>query len=85
MTLILELDETTEARLRAEAEARGLAVEAYAGAVLRNSAPVYATGNGRPTRESFQEMLHEMAKGSENRPVLPPEAFERESFYGDRG
>jgi len=84
MTIVLELDEATEARLRAEAEARGVAVEAYALDLLRNSDPMYATSNGRPTVESFQEMLRAMAIGSETRPVLPPEAFERESFYEDR-
>jgi hypothetical protein len=29
-------------------------------------------------------MFTALAKGSEELPVLPPEAFERESFYEDR-
>jgi hypothetical protein len=85
MTLVLELDEATEARLRAEAEARGLAVEEYALGLLRKPDPIYPAGDGRPTLESLEAMFAALAKGSENRPVLPPEAFERESFYEDRG
>ncbi len=84
MTLILELDPATETRLRAEAEARGLAVEAYALNILRSSEVAYAIGDGRPSTESLNEMFAALAKDSDKLPVLPPEAFERESFCQDR-
>ena len=84
MTIQLELDPATEARLKAEADVRGLAVEEYAGALLRESLPVYATGTGKLTVESLHEMLREMAKGSENLPKLPTSAFDRASFYEGR-
>ena len=84
MTLVLELDETTEARLRAEAEAQGLAVEVYALSLLRSPDPVVTAGDGRPSAESLDQMFTALAKDSEKLPVLPPEAFERESFYENR-
>lgn len=37
------------------------------------------------TLEEWDAALDELAEGSENWPVLPPEAFERASFYGERG
>jgi hypothetical protein len=84
MTIQIELDPGTEARLTAEAEARGLALEDYASSLLRGSIPAYASGTGILTPESLKKMLKEMAKGSESRPVLPPEANDRASFYEDR-
>jgi len=84
MTIQIELDPVTEARLISEAELRGVTPEEYVGTLVRNSVSSYATGTGKLTPESLREMLSEMAKGSENLPVLPPEATDRESFYEDR-
>jgi len=84
MTIQLDRDPETEARLEAAPEARGLRVEDYASSLLRESLPHLATETGRLTLESLRKMLHEMAKGSENLPILPPEATDRESFYEDR-
>jgi hypothetical protein len=83
MTLVLELDAETENRLRAQADARGVAVEAFGESVLRKSGENEVQVK-RQTVEGFEAMLRELAKGSESRPVLPPEVFERESFYEDR-
>jgi len=83
MTIQLELDSDTEARLEAAAEARGLRLEDYATSLLRESLPDCATGTGKLTIESLHTMLHEMAKGSENLPKLPTSAFSRESLYED--
>ena len=83
MTIQLELDPATEARLKAAADLRGLAVEEYAGALLRESLPVYATGTGKLTPESLREMMTGLAKWSDKMPVLPLEANDRESFYED--
>jgi hypothetical protein len=83
MTIVIELDPATEARLTAEAELRGVPVKEYAGTLLRESVSAYATGKGKLTLESFHKMLHEMAEGSENLPKLPTSAFDRESIYED--
>jgi plasmid stability protein len=84
MTIQLELDPETEARLKAQAVRHGIAPEQYAGEFLRENLPTYATGTGRLTREDLRAMTRELQEGSENRPILPPEATERASFYEDR-
>ena len=84
MTILLELDPETEARLRAQADRRGIAPEQYAGEFLRDNLPLYATGTGILTREDLRAMREELPRGSENLPILPPEATERSSFYEDR-
>jgi hypothetical protein len=84
MTILLELDPETEARLRAQADRRGIAPEQCAGEFLRDNLPFYATGTGILTREDLRTMREELTRGSENLPILPPEATERSSFYEDR-
>ena len=84
MTIQIELDPATEARLVAEAESRGLPVEEYATSLLRQSVPHDPRGTGRLTPEGFARMSEQMTKWSHKIPVLPPEATERESCYEDR-
>jgi hypothetical protein len=84
MTILLELDPETAARLKAHAERRGMAPEQYAGEFLRENLPASSTGTGKLTREDLRTLREELTKGSENLPVLPPEATERSSFYEDR-
>ena len=84
MTLTIELDAETEARLTAEAESRGLTVEAYAGKILGEHSPIYARGTGILKPGDVEEMTRRLTEGSENLPVLPPEANDRESYYEDR-
>jgi hypothetical protein len=86
MTILLELDPETEARLKAQAERRGIAPEQYAGEFLRENLPLHGTAErtGKLTRESLHAMTKRLQKGSEKMPVLPPEATERASFYEDR-
>jgi plasmid stability protein len=84
MTIQLELDPETEARLKAQAIRHGVALEQYAGDFLRDNLPNYATGTGRLTREDLKAMREELSRGSEKLPILPPEATERASFYEDR-
>lgn len=84
MTIQVELDPETEARLKAQAVRHGVAPEQYAGKFLRDNLPNFATGTGRLTREDLRAMREELQEGSENRPILPPEATERASFYEDR-
>jgi plasmid stability protein len=84
MTMLVELDPETEARLKAQAMRHGVAPEQYAGNFLRENLPNYATGTGRLTREDLRAMTRELQEGSENLPTLPTSAFSRESFYEGR-
>ena len=82
MTIQIDLNPEIEARLVAEASARGLAVEEYARKLLGEALHVPSSGRrGHLTPEEAEEMLRRMAEGSENLPVLPDEAFTRESIY----
>jgi hypothetical protein len=83
MTIVIELDPATEARLTAEAEARGLAVEVYAGAVLRDSGPTYSAGTGKLTIQDLDRMTTKLTQFSDTMPVLPLSANDRESYYED--
>jgi hypothetical protein len=84
MAILLELDPETEARLRAQAERRGIAPEQFAGEFLRENLPFHGVGTGILKPGEVRAMTRELTKGSENLPVLPPEATERASFYQDR-
>jgi hypothetical protein len=84
MTILVELDPETEARLATQAARRGMAPEQFAVEFLRENLPVHDTGRARLTREGLRAMTRELQQGSENLPVLPPEATERASFYEDR-
>jgi hypothetical protein len=84
MTMLVELDPETEARVAAQAGKRGIAPERYVGDFLRENVPNYATGTGRLTREDLRAMTRELQEGSENLPTLPTSAFSRESFYEGR-
>lgn len=83
MTIQVELSPETEARLAAAAQARGVAVEEYAGTLLREVLASPTTGTGKLTVDELHTMLKEIAEGSENLPQLPTSAFTRESFYED--
>ncbi len=84
MTLTIKLNAETEARLTAQADERGLTLEAYAGKILGEHAPIYATGSGILKPGDVEKMTRQLTEGSENLPVLPPEANDRESYYEDR-
>ena len=84
MTIRLELNPETEARLKAEARAKGLPVETVAEQLLKEALTERAGSRGRLSVEEFHRMLDAMAEGSEKLPDLPTESFSRESFYEDR-
>jgi hypothetical protein len=83
MTIQVELDAETEARLAALAEREEISPEQYASEFLREVLPLYAPGSGRLTRSDIRRLGDRLSAGSEHLPVLPPEATERESFYED--
>ena len=84
MTIQVELSPEMEARLSAEAQAHGMALEKYASSLLQQVLASPASGSGKPTLEEFHAMLQALAEGSEKLPDLPTESFTRESFYEDR-
>jgi predicted dinucleotide-utilizing enzyme len=84
MTIQVELSPELEARLAAEAAVRGMALEEYAIKILEDNMPLHAAEADALTDEVIEEMTRELTRGSENLPVLPPEATDRESFYEGR-
>ena len=84
MTIQVELNAETEARLVAAARARGIALEKYVGILLHEVLGASQAGSGKLTLDELRTMLREIAEGSDKLPRLPTSAFSRESFYEDR-
>lgn len=84
MTIRVELNPETEARLKAEARAKGLPLEKLAEELLKEALSERPLSRGQMSIEEFHRMLEAMAEGSERLPDLPTESFSRESFYEDR-
>lgn len=84
MTIRVELNPETEARLVAEARAQGLPIEKVAERLLKEALIGRSLPMGKMGVQEFHRMLDAMAEGSERLPVLPAESFSRESFYEDR-
>lgn len=73
-----------EARLAAEAQARGVDVEAYVESILEQAViPTSTSVQRQRTREEMQSFYNALAAHSDKIPQLPDEAFTRESFYQD--
>jgi hypothetical protein len=83
MTIQLKLNSETEARLIAEARAKGVPLERAAEQLLEQALAGRSSSRGRMSVEEFHQMLGGMAEGSERLPDLPTESFTRESFYED--
>jgi hypothetical protein len=83
MTIQLKLNSETEARLIAEARAKGVPPETVAEQLLEEALAGQSSSRGRMSVEEFHQMLQGMAQGSEKLPDLPTESFTRESFYED--
>jgi len=83
MTLQLELKPDVEANLKAQAASQGVALEHFALKVLEDQAASRPAKSGKLTVEGFNEMLRELAEGSETLPKLPTSAFSRESIYDE--
>jgi len=84
VTIRVELNPETEARLKAEAQAKGLPLEKVAEQLLSEALTGRISSGGQMSIEEFHRMLDAMAEGSERLPNLPTESFSRESFYEDR-
>jgi hypothetical protein len=71
MTIQVELSAETEARLAAAAQARGVALEKYAGTLLHEVLASPPIGFGKLTMDELHKMLGEIAEGSDKLPHRP--------------
>ena len=81
MTITLQLKPEVEECLLAHAQAQGVSLENYVAGVIE--AQVLPVPKRRPTLEEFEADLEAIAEGTDDIPVLPPEALTREAIYGD--
>jgi hypothetical protein len=81
VTLILDLKPELEERVLAQARARGLSPESYLTTVIEAQVPPMEPP--RASLEQFLAELEEFAEGTDDIPVLPPEALTREAIYGE--
>jgi hypothetical protein len=81
MTIRVDLNPETEARLIAKARSQGVPLEKLAEQLLREALTTSSPSRGAITVDEFHYMLEGMAEGSEKLPNLPTESFSRESFY----
>jgi transposase-like protein len=84
MTMLIELDAETEARVTAAARRHGLAPEQYAVGLLRNHLSSLGSSTGKLAPGDIAEITQVLTQGAENLPVLPPEVNDRASYYEDR-
>ena len=90
MTLMINLTPELENRLRREAEKHGVAADEYARNLIERQLPqqdnehisLWDTLSPEEWKRQFRAWA---ASHDPSRPPLPPEAFERASFYGERG
>jgi hypothetical protein len=82
MMITVDLAPEVQAELARQAVAQGRAVEAYAASLLEGAVRLPA-GGGRLTEDGLENALREMAEFSYKLPLLPDEAFTRESLYRD--
>lgn len=65
-----------------QAAAHGIGLEPYAASLLEEAAHVASQANGL-TKERLDQTFKELAQFSHKIPLLPDEAFSRESLYRD--
>ena len=81
MTVTLQLKPEVEERLLIRAQERGVSLETYLADMIE--AQVLPGPKRRPTLSDFEADLEAIAEGTDDIPVLPPEALTREAIYGD--
>jgi hypothetical protein len=82
MTMLIEIKPEVEAELSRQAAAHGVDVSAYAASLLEEAAHIPAGAKTLST-SSLDATLRELAQFSQKIPLLPDEAFSRESLYQD--
>jgi hypothetical protein len=82
MTITVDIAPEVQAELARQAVAHGRAVEAYAASLLEGAVRLPA-GADKLSQDRLENTFREMAEFSHKVPVLPDEAFTRESLYRD--
>jgi len=82
VTITVDITPEVQAEIARQAAAHGRAVEAYAASLLEGAVRL-PVGPGRLSQDRLENTLREMAEFSHKVPVLPDEAFTRESLYRD--
>lgn len=82
MTITVDITPEVQAELARQAAAEGRAIEAHAAHLLEEAAHL-PVAESRLNQDRLEETLREMAQFSHKIPLLPDEAFTRESLYQD--
>ncbi|HLK05580.1 MAG TPA: hypothetical protein VKT53_14160 [Candidatus Acidoferrum sp.] len=77
MTIKVDLNPETEAKLVAQARSEGVPLEELAERLLQEALTSGPRPSGALTVEEFHRMIEGMAEGSESLPDLPTESFSR--------
>ena len=77
----IQLKPEIERRLTAEAAAQGVSVEVYLTSLIEGGTTPLDPEAMTP--EQFEADMDLLAEGSEQLPILPADAFSRESIYAD--
>lgn len=80
MSISIKLKPETEELLEQKAAAKGVSVESYVEELIEQQvSPSHKTSH--ITSEEIDQILDSLAEGSDDRPILQPEAYTRESIY----
>ncbi len=82
MTIVIDIKPEVQAELSRQAAARGVDISAYAASLLEEAAHTPA-GSKSISQSQLDNTLQELAQFSQKIPLLPDEAFSRESLYRD--
>ena len=90
MTLTIQVPDEIELQLRAEAEKHGLPAEEYVRQMIAKTITLEQGNRNAESQpltpeERLQRFDAYLSVLDRSGPPLPPEAFQRESFYGERG
>lgn len=87
--MTLDLTPDVERRLRQEAERRGVEADVYAAQLIEKHLPQPEPSESLWNRLTPEEWIEEfnayLATLDRDIPPLPEEAYQRASFYGERG
>ena len=82
MSIIIDMKPEVQAELDRRAAAHGIDLGSYAASLLEEAAQIPA-GTKTLSQEQLDKTLAELAQFSHKIPLLPDEAFSRESLYRD--
>ena len=82
MTITIDLKPEVQEELNRQAAVHGVDVGAYAASLLEEAAQL-SSGSKTLSRSQLENALRELAQFSHKIPLLPDEAFSRESLYLD--